>query len=341
MLELNAEGQTSFDALVALAVLATVAVAVRLLCKLRTKTGIQADDYWILAALSCYCVAVAFGIWGLVITGGGEHGVVGVLAVLKQDPAALKIMSTYLESILLAYTFAITSVYCVKMSILMFYWRIFFVTSGYKRISVSLIAISTAHFIAIQVANLLTCIPLNAFWDRSKSGRCYNYNEMYLGMGLVDLFIDAAILALPIRMAFKLQLPTRTKIAVASIFALGGFVVVAQIMRIVYVYHPNSRWIKHPEAEQWTNIHDATAIVCACLPLYKPVWSPISNAVGRYASSIKSRIGRSRSDRQPDFYPHNMERLPGSERELGQNTKYVASTKKEASVIFPRNESMV
>jgi len=71
---------------------------------------------------------------------------------------------------------------------------------------------------------------------------------MYLGTGIADALIDVTILVLPIRMAFKLQLPMRTRLAVIAIFALGGFVVVAQIFRLTYVYNPhgNTRKTSHP-----------------------------------------------------------------------------------------------
>lgn len=62
---------------------------------------------------------------------------------------------------------------------------------------------------------------------------------MYLGTGIIDALVDVAILLLPIRMAIKLQLPLRTKLAVVAILALGGFVVIAQIFRLTMVYNPH------------------------------------------------------------------------------------------------------
>jgi hypothetical protein len=108
---------------------------------------------------------------------------------------------------------------------------------------------------------------------------------MYLGIGVADLFIEVAILVLPIHIACGLHLPTRTKVAVAGIFAI------AQVLRIFYVYQPGVEYgeflppplpfplirtklaatVDFYEAEQWTNIHTALAIICASLPLYMPV----------------------------------------------------------------------
>lgn len=53
-------------------------------------------------------------------------------------------------------------------------------------------------------------------------------------MLIVDMFIDVCILVLPIRTALGLHLPRKTRIAVAGIFALGGFVVTTNVLRIVF-----------------------------------------------------------------------------------------------------------
>lgn len=110
--------------------------------------------------------------------------------------------------------------------------------------STALIVVSTMWFIAAQVANLLTCQPIDSFWNRLKPGKCFSFSAMYLGTGVVDAVIDLAILLLPIRMAFKLHLPKRSRIAVAGIFSLGGFVVVAQVVRLAYIYQPHTQYGK-------------------------------------------------------------------------------------------------
>jgi hypothetical protein len=40
----------------------------------------------------------------------------------------------------------------------------------------------------------------------------------------------------------------------------------------------------------WTNIHPVTAIVCACLPIYKPLWVSASQGVKRFLSRYASTI---------------------------------------------------
>lgn len=57
---------------------------------------------------------------------------------------------------------------------------------------------------------------------------------MIITMLIVDAVIDFSILVLPVRTALGLQLPRRTKFAVAGIFALGGFVVLTNVLRLIF-----------------------------------------------------------------------------------------------------------
>ena len=64
---------------------------------------------------------------------------------------------------------------------------------------------------------------------------------MFLISGVIDILIDLLILLLPIQRVFKLQLPIRTRVAVAGIFALGGFVIITNSLRIHAIYQPGSQ----------------------------------------------------------------------------------------------------
>lgn len=82
--------------------------------------------------------------------------------------------------------------------------------------------ISALWFVAAQVTNLVTCIPIDSFWHRLKPGKCINFNLFSLIIGIFDILIDVTILILPIRAVLSLQLPTKTKAMVSGIFLLGG-----------------------------------------------------------------------------------------------------------------------
>lgn len=65
MAKLPSTGREVFNTAVAMTVLATVAVFLRLLAKRCTKTGLKADDIWILLALASFWAYVGVIIWGI------------------------------------------------------------------------------------------------------------------------------------------------------------------------------------------------------------------------------------------------------------------------------------
>jgi hypothetical protein len=53
--------------------------------------------------------------------------------------------------------------------------------------------------------------------------------------------------------------------------------------------------VNYYKGERWSHIHAITAFVCACLPIYKPLWTSISTAVSgklsRYTANLRSTLG--------------------------------------------------
>ncbi|KAF2248053.1 hypothetical protein BU26DRAFT_551453 [Trematosphaeria pertusa] len=333
MYGLNAKGQSLFDTDIACASISAFAVALRVFSKVWHKQGIRSDDYWSIVALVFYLTSVGCMQWGRV-TGGGGMEMSEMLMLVSEHPEKIKLIEHFLEASFLGYTFVLVAQYGVKMSVLFFYRRIFFITKGYQRASLAVMAVATAWFIATQIVNLLTCQPIDSFWRRLKVGTCLNFNVMFLVTGIFDTVIDMVILLLPVRMALALQLPMRTRIAVAGIFALGGFVVITNIIRLRCIYNPNARYVRFSEAERWLNIHVVTAFVCASLPVCKPLWNTISRAAGNiishYTSSIRSMLGASNNKSENTSYIR-MNGLGGSltSKERGIESVYPASSDKK------------
>jgi hypothetical protein len=132
--------------------------------------------------------------------------------------------------------FAAAAEYACKMSILFFYRRIFFVSSGHRKASLALIIISTIWFIVGPIAVVSMCHPIQAYFADGLE-ICTDWGHMLLPMLAIDAVIDLAILLLPIRMVFKLQLPRKTKVGIAGVFALGGFVMITSIIRMMNLYY--------------------------------------------------------------------------------------------------------
>jgi len=124
--------------------------------------------------------------------------------------------------ILLASEFAYdTSITLIRMSAILFYYRIFGKNRPFE-ISLWITAgILVAWWIAIDTLAIFQCDPVSRQWDYSIPGHCYNLFGTFVGVTIPNVFIDVLILVLPIPMLWKLQISLRKKFALIANFMLG------------------------------------------------------------------------------------------------------------------------
>jgi hypothetical protein len=212
------------------------------------------------------------------------------------------------------------------MSVLFFYRRIFLVRHSYRKISLALLLISTAWFLAFSITCLCMCRPIQALFS-PVPGECNDWAPFLFVMLITSALIDLAILILPIRFVFTLQLPNRIRLAIAGIFALGGFVMFTSVLRLLYLYRGDSydqvppTNTRQPDlystSQLWTTIHTSTAILCASLPTYRSFGTSVSKSTDRLyhrcAEAFRSFFVRGN---KKDDLEQGPSRLHGQEHKL-------------------------
>ncbi|KAI1585694.1 hypothetical protein A1F96_00214 [Pyrenophora tritici-repentis] len=176
----------------------------------------------------------------------------------RQPSRFAQVLPSYRRLIFWALAPAAFAQFACKMSILLFYRRIFFISDRYRMVSLVLMIFTIIWFLIIVVVVLFICRPSLNFWDDKGTpvSQCVHWQAFAYSMLIVDMVIDVFILVLPIRTAMKLHLPRKNRIAVAGIFALGGFVVITNVIRIVFMHlHVEDGEILFNKAELWTSIH--------------------------------------------------------------------------------------
>ena len=122
----------------------------------------------------------------------------------------------------------------IKVSILLFYRRFSsgVVTPGLHLAIRSTIAFIVVTQIAIQIALLTTCRPINAFWMQvdpnwiathvvGKDYHCDSESTIILSSIALVSVQDFLTIALPMTLLSKIKLPFRQKVGLACIFSLG------------------------------------------------------------------------------------------------------------------------
>lgn len=115
----------------------------------------------------------------------------------------------------------------VKTSVLMFLLRL----SGQKRsIRYTIIGLNVfniALMIAIFVTVIFQCQPISYFWEKAgrtppTEGSCIDMPAFYVSTASLTIFTDVLALALPFWIFLGLKMPTRVKMALLAVFALGA-----------------------------------------------------------------------------------------------------------------------
>lgn len=108
-----------------------------------------------------------------------------------------------------------------KMSVLLFYCRVFAVTT------ISRIAKITMGFVALLgmagfLSTMLVCHPFAYNWDLDLSGgHCGNQSAVFSIFAIMNLVTDFAVLIMPIKVLTGLQLPLWKKASLLATFTVG------------------------------------------------------------------------------------------------------------------------
>ena len=132
-----------------------------------------------------------------------------------------RLMPLFQEFWAFQFLFIIT-VTSIKISILLFYRRIF--TTRRFAIAANIVGfIQVAWCISIGGSAIFSCDPVAYFWDKLiPDGHCININTLRLVGDGLNFIADILVLCLPIPSLWGLQIPFSRKLALIGMFVLGG-----------------------------------------------------------------------------------------------------------------------
>lgn len=82
--------------------------------------------------------------------------------------------------------------------------------------------IITAYHVAKAFAFLFGCVPIALNWNITiKTGHCIDRFKLAVAFNALNVITDVLLWTIPIPVVWKLQMHTRHKIEVLSVFAVG------------------------------------------------------------------------------------------------------------------------
>ncbi|KAI1412934.1 hypothetical protein F5Y13DRAFT_189735 [Hypoxylon sp. FL1857] len=301
--QLHSKRNATMGVCVLVVVLPVISIALRFYTRIFTRAGLKADDWLILIAVVGTLLCVVLLAWGNAIASPG------VIWIPEDTDASYvytpnDMLSIQLSFLTSALYFTVTG--ATKLGVLFMYYRIFAVSVSFRYLIFIAGGLVVGWWAGCTVAALIKCIPpvLWSWIDTIMDPQhCYNYNTFWLASGVCEILLDVLILTLPIAAVSKLKLSPKQRLIVSGIFLLGGFIITG-IIKVALGYSPGSRVPSISNSEVWAALHVGMAIVCASLPIFKPlvnrisglrIMTKISNVLSRWCGENL----RSSSDRVP------------------------------------------
>ncbi|KAK8171806.1 hypothetical protein BKA80DRAFT_316849 [Phyllosticta citrichinensis] len=202
-----------------------------------------------------------------------------------------------------AYLWSLT---LIKISILLFYRRIFAVRKHQIAIKVVFVFVLLWWFIFFTLM-CTKCNPVSHWWTNILS--CGSFHAEFIACAAANSLIDILVLAIPVWGISGLGLQRKQKISVGALFLTGSVVVVASLVRLVYLIEfsmVDLTW-KYIPAATWSLIEVNLAVVSACLPFMQPLLVRVLGALhlmprpdsNNTNSTKMSRVPRSPPSRKP------------------------------------------
>ncbi|BCS27547.1 uncharacterized protein APUU_60595S [Aspergillus puulaauensis] len=281
---LSARGTQGLVISIIFTILAVFFVLARVYTRAKLIKRVEANDWMIVIALVFSFIFMSFFIVEA-LNGMGMHRVDIPESILLKQMKAFWITIPFYNAALL----------CAKASILMQYFRVF-PSKRMRHICWIMIALLATYGTWAVLSAFLNCVPVTRFWDPTVAGTCLSSKGLWFSNASMHIATDLAILVIPIPALAALELPKKQKVALISIFALGGFVCVTSVCRLVAlkkISDSSDPTYDNVGAASWSAIECNVGIICACLPTLRPL---VSRIIPQLLSSLTaSRHPRTKS----------------------------------------------
>lgn len=172
------------------------------------------------------------------------------------------------------------AIFLAKLSILLMFRRLFDTAGTGKThyLIHILIWANLAFYFPYLAATVFQCVPRARIWDPTLKGGCINLQAAFIAASAINVVSDFSILLLPLYRISKLKIPTRRKMGVLAIFAVGLFTCISSIMRLVVSFHtgsPDKTFNLQPPA-LWSAGELASAILAGCMPATAAFFNHVS-----------------------------------------------------------------
>ncbi|KAE8160880.1 hypothetical protein BDV40DRAFT_301853 [Aspergillus tamarii] len=252
-----------------------IALIIRVWARQKTHHRLLSEEYFVLLAAAFFYSNQGIYLYAIMGNGGTGSADLNEYGLAQFDRYSQYILADEITFVL--------SITFVKLSILLFYRHIF-TLRNFRQVNWVLLGTVTCWGITALFVVIFQCSPVHGLWsmEMKLAGQttCLNSPKMIFGFEITNVLIDVTILIPPVFMVQRLQLHPAKRASLSIIFLLGLFVCITCGVRAHYIWDPTTGMARSvPASMDWTAVEQASAIVCACLPTYGPLFSNTSHLI--------------------------------------------------------------
>ncbi|CAF3511597.1 unnamed protein product [Fusarium graminearum] len=210
----------------------------------------------------------------------------------------------------------------IKLSIAFQCFRIF-ITAKARCLFIGLIVYFAVYGALCLMLTVFTCYPVAKYWDNSIPGKCLDNRALRYAFAGINIVNDITLLVAPMPFLRSLQIAWRIKVVLMGVFAAGAVACIVAIIRLHSLWAYSSVSISQRPAKGvdiaiWSGLECNIAIMCACVPSLKPLFSRTFPSFFASPQSSKSQSsGNPNSPGSLHIYNNNPENSLKSEPSHG------------------------
>lgn len=209
---------------------------------------------------------------------------------LAEPVEKLRATSDITKTLYACYLTSPTAIAFTKLSIMATYYRIF-PPGSLRKITVTLSIIASIFWVASIFAVVFTCIPVQAAWDYSVKGHCYNTLNFFMISSSFHIILDIMLCVLPIPFIWSLSIPKTQRLILLALFCGGALACVSSILRLIHLRRAGDNVNTNTvDAIAWSIIEVDTGIICASVAALRPLcrFLTLPNTSGEAKNSDRS-----------------------------------------------------
>ncbi|KAI1736425.1 hypothetical protein F4680DRAFT_432129 [Xylaria scruposa] len=251
-------------------ILTFIVVLLRVAARVMLKVKFWYDDYFNITAF------VTVSTYTLINIDLSKKGFgVQIWAVPQEN------ISHILHSFLIGSCLYFASRALIRVSILLFYLRVFRTPRAKVVITWTLAFVVLFSFVLLFPI-VFQCSPVDYVWlqwDGAHEGHCIDFRAFVWTATIIGIVLDFWVVLIAYSLVSRLQLPLKKKIMVSSMFTIGLLTIAVSIARLPYINQftgtkdPTIDWVP---ITVWSTLENYIGVICACLPSLPALLKPFS-----------------------------------------------------------------